>query len=69
MKVKVSISSSEFISIDKLLNKTELRNNNVRCFWEGLKHSNLPYKERRRIVMETWYISGELVDRIITRNC
>ena len=63
------IKQEHFISIDKLINKTELINSQIRYFWEGLKFSDLPYKERKRIVMEKWFISSELVDRIITRNC
>ena len=62
-------NQAEFITIDKLINKTELRNSQIRYFWEGLKHSNLPFKKRKQIVMDSWFISSELVDRIITRNC
>ena len=68
MKYRV-IAKEDFISIDKLINKTELRNSQIRYFWEGLKYSNLPYSNRKQIVMENWFISSELVDRIITRNC
>jgi hypothetical protein len=68
MNIKVQ-DQNNFITLDKLINKTELRNSQIRYFWEGLKYSNLPYKERKRIVMENWFISSELVDRIITRNC
>ena len=68
MKYKVIIQQ-DFINIDKLVNKTELRNSQIRYFWEGLRYSNLSYKKRKQIVMENWFISSELVDRIITRNC
>ena len=68
MKYKVVIQE-DFLNVDKLVNKTELRNSQIRYFWEGLKYSNLPYNQRKQIVMENWYISSELVDRIITRNC
>ena len=62
-------NKDDFISLDKLVNKTELRNSHIRYFWAGLKYSKLPYKERKKIVMDIWFISSELVDRIITRNC
>ena len=62
-------NKDDFISLDKLVNKTELRKSHIRYFWAGLKYSKLPYKERKKIVMDIWFISSELVDRIITRNC
>ena len=68
MKYKV-IVQKDFVNVDKLVNKTELRNSQIRYFWEGLKHSKLPYNARKQIVMDSWFISSELVDRIITRNC
>ena len=68
MKYKVLIQQ-DFINIDKLINKTELRNSQIRYFWEGLRYSDLSYKDKKKIVMDNWYISSELVDRIITRNC
>ena len=68
MKYKV-IVQKDFVNVDKLVNKTELRNSQIRYFWEGLKYSNLSYSNRKQIVMENWFISSELVDRIITRNC
>jgi len=68
MKYRV-IVQEDFVNVDKLVNKTELRNSQIRYFWEGLKYSNLSYNNRKQIVMENWFISSELVDRIITRNC
>ena len=63
------VIQEDFVNVDKLVNKTELRNSQIRYFWEGLKYSNLPYQERKQIVMDGWFISSELEDRIITRNC
>ena len=68
MKYSVVVQE-DFVNVDKLVNKTELRNSQIRYFWEGLKYSKLPYNNRKQIVMENWFISSELVDRIITRNC
>ena len=68
MKYRVIIQE-DFVNVDKLVNKTELRNSQIRYFWEGLKYSKLSYNARKQIVMENWFISSELVDRIITRNC
>ena len=58
MKYKV-ILQKDFANLDKLVNKTELRNSQIRYFWEGLKYSNLPYNNRKQIVMENWFISSE----------
>ena len=68
MKYKV-IVQKDFVNVDKLVNKTELSNSQMRYFWEGLKYSNLSYNNRKQIVMENWFISSEFVDRIIKRNC
>ena len=69
MKVKIEINSEEFYDPAKIVNFTEVRNTIIRSFWEGLKYSNLPYKDRRNIVCKKFFMSENLVDRIITRNC
>ena len=69
MKNKIEINSLEFYSETRIINQTEIRNTIIRAFWEGLKYTTLPYKERRKIICKKFYISENLVDRIITRNC
>ena len=66
---RISISNIEFYSNAKLVNHTEIRNTIIRAFWEGLKYSELSYIKRRKIICKEFYISENLVDRIITRNC
>ena len=57
-----------FISIDKLINKTELRNSHIRYFWEGLKHSGLGYGQMVDICSAEFNVSPNLIQRIIARN-
>tara|TARA_R110002096_G_scaffold275446_2_gene469195 strand:+ start:1659 stop:1865 length:207 start_codon:yes stop_codon:yes gene_type:complete len=58
----------DFISIDKLINKTELRNSHIRYFWEGLKHSGMGYGEMVEVCRTEFNLSPNLIQRIIARN-
>ena len=69
MKKRIEINTNEFYDVDRLVNHTEIRNTIIRAFWEGLKYTELPYKKRRRIICKKFFISENLVDRIVTRNC
>jgi xanthine dehydrogenase molybdopterin-binding subunit B len=69
MKKKIEINTNKFYDVDKLINHTEVRNTIIRSFWEGLKYSNLPYRKRRQIICKQFFISSNLVERIVTRNC
>ena len=68
-KKSIKINSAEFYDPGKLINHTEIRNTIIRSFWEGLKYTDLSYKKRRLIICKKFFISENLVDRIITRNC
>ena len=67
--LKVKIKDDDFASIEKMINRTELRNTIIRAFWEGLKYSDLTYDKKKRIVSREFIITSSLVERIITRNC
>ena len=67
--LKVKIKDDDFYSIDKLINRTELRNTIIRSFWEGLKYSDHSYEKKKEIVCTNFIITKALVERIITRNC
>ena len=69
MKNKIEINTNEFYDVDKLINHTEIRNTIIRSFWEGLKYTQLSYKKRRSIICKKFFISTNLLERIITRNC
>ena len=69
MKKKIEINTNEFYDVDRLLSHTEIRNTIIRSFWEGLIYTDFPYKKRRRIICKKFFISENLVDRIVTRNC
>ena len=58
-------SIEHFISIDKLINKTEIRNIIIRAYWEGLKHSSYNYEGKINIISEEFIVSPSLVERII----
>ena len=61
-------SIEHFISIDKLINKTELRNSHIRYFWEGLKHSGMGYGQMVEVCSDEFNLSPNLIQRIIARN-
>ena len=67
MKYKVVIQE-DFLNVDKLVNKTELRNSQIRYFWEGLKHSGLGYGQMVDICSAEFNVSPNLIQRIIARN-
>ena len=69
MKKKIEINTNQFYDVDKLINHFEIRNTIIRSFWEGLKYSNFSYKHRMRVVCKKFFISTNLLERIITRNC
>ena len=69
MKKRIEINTNEFYDVDRLVNHTEIRNTIIRAFWEGLKYTTFSYKKRRRIICKKFFISENLVDRIVTRNC
>jgi len=69
MKLKIEINTNQFYDVDKLVNHTEIRNTIIRSFWEGLKYTDLSYKKRRTIICRKFFISPNLVERIVTRNC
>ena len=69
MKLKIEINTNQFYDVDKLVNHTEIRNTIIRSFWEGLKYTDLSYKKRRRIICKKFFISPNLVEGIVTRNC
>ena len=69
MKKRIEINTNEFYDVDRLINHTEVRNTIIRAFWEGLKYTDFPYKKRRKIICKKFFISENLVDRIVTRNC
>ena len=69
IKKRIEINTNEFYDVDRLVNHTEIRNTIIRSFWEGLKYTDLSYKKRRRIICKKFFISENLVDRIVTRNC
>ena len=69
MKKKIEINTNQFYDVDRLINHTEIRNTIIRAFWEGLKYTDYSYKKRRRIICRKFFISENLVDRIVTRNC
>jgi len=61
-------SVEDFISIDKLINKTELRNSHIRYFWEGLDYSQMGYGQKVEICSTEFNLSSNLIQRIIARN-
>ena len=61
-------SIEHFISIDKLINKTELRNSHIRFFWEGLKYSGMGYGKMVEVCSNEFNVSPNLIQRIIARN-
>ena len=67
--MQVEIKNIEFYNIDRLINKTEIRNTIIRAFWEGLKYSNHNYERKINIVASEFIITSSLVERIITRHC
>ena len=69
MKLKIEINTNQFYDVDKLVNHTEIRNTIIRSFWEGLKYTNHSYKKRMNIICKKFFMSSNLVERIITRNC
>ena len=69
MKQKVKINSNDFYESNRFVNHTEIRNTVIRSIWEGLKYTELSYKKRTEIICKTFYMSENLVERIITRNC
>ena len=69
MKKKIEINTNEFYDVDILVNHTQIRNTIIRAFWEGLKYTKMPYSKRMKIVCKKFFISSNLVERIITRNC
>ena len=69
MKKKIEINTNQFYDVDKLINHTEIRNTIIRSFWEGLKHTQYSYNKRLKIVCKKFFISTNLLERIITRNC
>ena len=52
----------------KLINTTQLRNNNIRYFWEGLKYSKLDKQIRTKLVMDYWNISQSTLEQIVYPN-
>ena len=60
MKYETSVVE-DFISIDKLINKTELRNSHIRYFWEG-------HGQMVDICSAEFNVSPNLIQRIIARN-
>ena len=69
MLCKTKIREQDFYDVDRLINKTEIRNTIIRAFWEGLKYSNLTYEKKLGIVARDFIITTSLVERIITRHC
>ena len=69
MKLKIEINTNQFYDVDKLVNHTEIRNTIIRSFWEGLKYTDYSYKKRMDIVCKKFFMSSNLVERIVTRNC
>ena len=69
MKKRIEINTNEFYDVDRLVNHTEIRNTIIRSFWEGLKYTDYSYKKRTKIVCKKFFISSNLVERIVTRNC
>ncbi|QDP59692.1 MAG: hypothetical protein Unbinned2990contig1001_12 [Prokaryotic dsDNA virus sp.] len=69
MKKKIEINTNEFYDVDILVNHTQIRNTIIRAFWEGLKYTKLSYRQRMKIVCKKFFISSNLVERIVTRNC
>ena len=67
MKYETS-SVEDFICLDKLINKTELRNSHIRYFWEGLKHSGMRYGQMVDICSREFNVSPNLIQRISARN-
>ena len=69
MKKKIEINTNQFYDVDKLINHTEIRNTIIRAFWEGLKYTQYSYDTRIKFVCKKFFMSKNLVERIITRNC
>ena len=67
--IKVKIKDDDFCSVEKLVNRIELRNTIIRAFWEGLKYTDFTYEKKKRIIVREFIITESLVERIITRNC
>lgn len=65
MLYKSKIREDDFYNLDKLINKTEIRNIIIRAYWEGLKHSSYTYEGKINIVSKEFIISPSLVERII----
>ena len=57
--LKVKIKDDDFASIEKMINRTELRNTIIRAFWEGLKYSDLTYEKKKRIESLEKAVFGE----------
>ena len=62
------IYKDDYTKLPDLINKTEIRNIKVRCFWEGLKHSDFNYRQRIEITVNTFFISQQLIDRIVSKK-
>ena len=69
MLCKTKIRDTEFYDVDRLVNKTEIRNTIIRAFWEGLKYTDCTYEKKLDIVARDFIITTSLVERIITRHC
>lgn len=69
MKSKTSTMNlkSKYADYDRINEQidTSIRNVEIRAFWEGLRYSDLKFKEKMKIITSDYFISQKTVEAII----